>query len=381
MVHVYVGRQLGAHGPSPGLPWKVNGSAHEHRVCVGCHIYDLDLNSAPAFVRCVKHIPHADLHAIHLGFSAIWSASPSFRSSPDNIRVEFTIANTGRETYSILETPTSLLSTEFSTNKFYPEKKDGSRRSPIFKGIKLKWDADRAAKGNKILNKLYDFARSGPGVYKLLPLSVLQLIDEKGNHVLGQLDPPPTAEIIINQKLLNNLTHSSTSVITHNGHHRVEALQFRANCDTAQRAAINTAIADAQQLSANSLTRLRQQGIPAWRELPRTWFGSYEEERVYKARYTMSLITRPFNAYTTKEFQDVYAYVMKDHAPNDIHLCPSFFEASTRGYNSQVYWKLPLSMNNGDIVLEPHIFKQTRRTTPMGSGNVGIGRVVSLSRR
>ncbi|KAF8672033.1 hypothetical protein RhiXN_08194 [Rhizoctonia solani] len=236
------------------------------------------------------------------------------RSSPDNIRVEFTIANTGRETYSILETPTSLLSTEFSTNKFYPEKKDGSRRSPIFKGIKLKWDADRAAKGNKILkllpgrpvtvthefSKLYDFARSGPGVYKLLPLSVLQLIDEKGNHVLGQLDPPPTAEIIINQKLLNNLTHSSTSVITHNGHHRVEALQFRANCDTAQRAAINTAIADAQQLSANSLTRLRQQGIPAWRELPRTWFGSYEEERVYKARYTMSLITRPFNAYTVR---------------------------------------------------------------------------------
>ncbi|KAG8689337.1 hypothetical protein FRC08_010997 [Ceratobasidium sp. 394] len=67
-------------------------------------------------------------------------------ASGGDLQVSFSITNTGRETYRILNTPKSLLSTSFDTNRFYPERKDDVEKKPIFKGIELKWDAEGAAR-------------------------------------------------------------------------------------------------------------------------------------------------------------------------------------------------------------------------------------------
>ncbi|KAG9095421.1 hypothetical protein FRC06_009815 [Ceratobasidium sp. 370] len=221
-----------------------------------------------------------------------------------DLKVSFSITNTGQETYRILNTPTSLLSTSFDTNKFYPALKN-TENKPTFKGIELSWDAEGAARDGDFtvlrpgatlkvahdLRKIYDFSRSGPGVYTLAPVPFVQLVDSAGVMQLAQLEPAPSAEIRVSRQLWRTMVQNAgtVQVASHPSNYSATMLDIN-NCPQAD-------VVTAAALAADTLLGLAQNNVVAnqmensWNQRqPRTWFGRWNEQRAPEVIFKMVAI-------------------------------------------------------------------------------------------
>ncbi|KAG8744222.1 hypothetical protein FRC10_010584 [Ceratobasidium sp. 414] len=287
----------------------------------------------------------------------VLKADARIRVSPGaDLKVSFSITNTGPETYRILNTPNSLLATtSFDTNKFYPERKD-NKNKPAFKGIELSWDAEGAAKDGDFtelrpgatlsvthnLKSVYDFSKSGPGVYTLAPAPFVQLVGSAGAMQLARLDPAPQTEITVSRQLWQTLVQNERTVQTASRPGNYSATMYDiSNCPQDD---VVTAAAQA----ANTLLGLAQNNVVAnqientWNmRQPKTWFGRWSQQRALDVISSLVAIDTfdnyKYDCTCSRGSPQTYAYVIRSQDPDLINLCPKFFSSLTNGYS---LWKL-----------------------------------------
>ncbi|KAG9099665.1 hypothetical protein FRC06_004959, partial [Ceratobasidium sp. 370] len=266
-------------------------------------------------------------------------------ASSRGLKVTFSIKINGGQAYNILNTPTSLLSTAFETDRFNPVNID-TNREPIFKGIQLKWDAEGAAREKgfftlvpgKVVTvdhdiSIYDFSRSGPGVYTLSPSEFVQIVDPTGSIQLARLEPAPKGELRISSRLWQTMAKTQDKVeqiAVEGDTYNTTAIRIQ-NCAGLEQAVIN-AVAAANRMLEEAQDHVQlTHSKSLWDLAPtNTWFGYFAQDRFIKATQTLANIWSPFETqYKT------FAFVNRDKDTALINLCPQFFAAPITGYNSK----------------------------------------------
>ncbi|KAG8742291.1 hypothetical protein FRC10_001715 [Ceratobasidium sp. 414] len=297
-----------------------------------------------------------------------------------DLKITFSIKNTGVETYKILNTPTSLLSTAFKTDKFLPKHKDTGKK-PIFKGIKLNWNADGAALAGDFfslrpgqtaevihnLKDLYDFSQSGPGPYVLSPMPIVELVVSPGKIAPAQFGSAPSTEITIPKQLWQTLTktnHEVERVAIRAGNVTTATLPEISNCSPPDVTTIHAAIQAANAMLVNARQHVGARQAPnLWDSaLTREWFGRYDPTRSLWVNFAFTQI-QFFQWYKydcacadLPDTEWTYAYVNVYMDQRRINLCPRFFDTlGTTGYSSRGEIFVPpiqLVSNAGTLIHE-----------------------------
>ncbi|QRV96232.1 peptidyl-Lys metalloendopeptidase [Ceratobasidium sp. AG-Ba] len=248
----------------------------------------------------------------------------------NSIQLIFSIANSGRETYQILDTPTSILS-----------------ELPRFTA-QVSWDAESAIKAKRFttlrprdnlmatyeLYDYYDFSESGSGTYTLTLPPYIELLDSSGRAFLARFSDQPKQDIQVdNPRFSVAKQKAPTYTFTSNA----TAYAFR-QCNG--RELIITAAANQSTELGNFAVQSLQPPSP-WSPLATRWFGAFDSFREREIRRTYTRLNNKFATYYTYDctcpstFDQffVYAYVYTDRT--DIFVCPWFFNRPGIGVTSR----------------------------------------------
>ncbi|KAF8317605.1 deuterolysin M35 metalloprotease [Clavulina sp. PMI_390] len=264
----------------------------------------------------------------------------------DNFKIVAHLTNTGDETLTLLNSPNTLLTPEWSTRAFQISNAKGI--TPEFKGLVVKWSPQAAAANKSItviepgktvsfehnLGGVYNFTTAGPGDYEIVPTNdaiLFSFIDANG--AIGTIRADVTDGFHVT---LSGSTKPSFYV----GEETSVGLVRRANsftgCSSSEKAALKTAAQNAQTYADAAYRYLTR--ISASTTRYTTWFGTYTASRknVVQTHYNYirngQLATDSFDCLCKRP--DVYAFVY----PNKfgiIYLCGAFWKAPALGTDSK----------------------------------------------
>ncbi|QRV81804.1 hypothetical protein RhiJN_09819 [Ceratobasidium sp. AG-Ba] len=267
----------------------------------------------------------------------------------NSIQLIFSIVNSGRETYRILDTPTSIMSElPYVARKFHLRNKNQGKPNPKFRGVRVAWDAESAIEAKRFttlqprdnviatyeLYDYYDFSESGSGTYTLTLPPYIELLDPSGRRFLARFSDQPKQDIQVdNPRFSAAKQKAPTYTFTSNA----TTYAFR-KCNGREQ--IITAAANRATQLRNIAVQNLQPPSP-WSPLAIRWFGAFDLFRERQIRYTYTQLSDNFAARYTYDctcpstFDQFFVYAYAYLGRTDIFLCPWFFNQPGIGVTSR----------------------------------------------
>ncbi|KAF8322710.1 peptidyl-Lys metalloendopeptidase [Clavulina sp. PMI_390] len=265
----------------------------------------------------------------------------------DNFKVVAQVANTGDETLTLLNDPSTLLTPQWATKSFHIESAEGV--VPEFKGVAVKWSAQSAAANKAVtviepgktvsfehtLSGVYNFTTAGHSTYKIVPedqATIFSTVDANGAISSLRATVADAHSATLSGTLVPSAYHGEAA--------KARGLAKRAHsfngCSSSEQTALNTAATNAQTYADGAYNYLV--GISASTTRYATWFGAYTSTRksLVQTHYSNirngQLATDSFDCTCTEA--DTYAYVYPDDF-GLIYLCGYYWKAPATGTDSQ----------------------------------------------
>ncbi|THU90098.1 peptidyl-Lys metalloendopeptidase [Dendrothele bispora CBS 962.96] len=266
-------------------------------------------------------------------------SGPEAAAGVDNLKITTTFTNTGDEALHLLNDPRSPL-TSTATDSFRITSSSGA--SPAFKGLKIKYSPEYAAKSNVSdvvtvlapgqsldvehdLSSAYNFTSSGEDTYEIEALNKFFVVDPSTLEVSEIHASQDSAH---QSKLTGTLSVSSKRAIN-------KRASF-VGCSSSEQSQVNSAVSAAATYANNARDYLSSHTSSTTRYT--TWFGTYTSSRhsTVLTHFT-NMAAQGYSGYTydcTCTESGVFAFVNLDDF-GTIHLCPVFWDVAVTGTDSK----------------------------------------------